>query len=671
MGQSVELDLGAVIPSDRELPQRLGRYVIREIVGRGATSLVFVARDEESQEDVALKVLVPTFERSGVRRERFLREAQALRRLIHPNIVPVYDVGEEQGYCYLAMARMERSLATAGARGAALSRHLAWVHDAALGLLHAHRHGVIHRDVKPQNLLLGEDGHVRVGDFGLALLQGGNTLTLSGAALGTPYYASPEQMRGEVATVESDIFGLGATLYELVVGAPPSRPAADLPVQIPPGLPSGVRDILQRSLAQSPAERYHDMAKLIAAIEWARRQIEGVSWRALAALRAHARRGLRGLTRARRPLAFFGLLLLGVYALGARDPLLEVKGTQGFLERYRRPAARAVVPFSASRSEDRRLAAPPRDIAAYTLYLEGRAHLETHSKRGITAATEAFAAALRRDPGRVDALAGLAECYEAFWDYASHEDRDGPLLAAAEAYARRAVLQDPESDVAYTALGNILQSRGDWAGAEVAFEKALHLNPESAAAHAQYASLLAATRRNSAARQRILKALELDPLSPYIIRQAGRFHFYDGEYNSAVEFLLAALELNPDDPNTERLLADTYRGLGNPEMDLAARLRGFPWLVRPPVRVGAWMFGPEAMLKLLSRATTWRGHQDSALRAHTLAREYAWRAETDEMFAALSVAARRQLWYAAVEPVFAPYRTDPRFTEILARVGLR
>ncbi len=259
-------------PEAPAVPATLGPYTILEPSGRGGMASVFRALDPRLGREVALKVLTPDREPRAGRRERFLREARALARIDHPNVVPIHDVGEDPPFCYLAMELMDGSLADrldrAGAPPAAahLREVARWILDAARGLGRAHAEGILHRDVKPHNLLVGRDGRVRVGDFGLARLEGDDTLTASRQVVGTLRYAAPEQIRGEEATPAADVYGLGATLYHLATGAPPpaviDRGRAPLV-----GIGHPLAAVVARATAPIPADRYPDMASFAADLE--------------------------------------------------------------------------------------------------------------------------------------------------------------------------------------------------------------------------------------------------------------------------------------------------------------------------------------------------------------------------------------------------------------------
>ncbi len=258
------------------LPRQIGRYQILAQAGRGSMARVYAARDPNTERRVALKVLVPppesTPESEADSRNRFLLEARAAGRLQHAGIVLVYDADTDAatGRPYLAMEWVEgRTLsALLRERGPLPWREaLAIATAVARALDHAHGRGVVHRDVKPANILVGDDGRVKVSDFGIAKFAT-ESHTLAGQVVGTPNYMSPEQVRGGALDGRSDLFSLGAVLYELLTGAPPfkadsiagityriahvdPRPAAELV----PGLPPELDELLLQLLDKDPTRR--------------------------------------------------------------------------------------------------------------------------------------------------------------------------------------------------------------------------------------------------------------------------------------------------------------------------------------------------------------------------------------------------------------------------------
>ena len=200
-----------------------GRYRIRGRLGRGASKDVYLAYDERLDREVALAIVIGAA--AGERaRERVRREAQVTGRLgDHPNVVTVYDAGEHDGVPYLVLRAMAGGSLTEQLRAGPLApeRAARIAGQIATALAHVHAHGVVHRDVKPDNVWLTAEGDAALGDFGVAHDHAAERLTLDGAVVGTARYLSPEQARGEPVTPASDLYALGVTLYELLTGRPP------------------------------------------------------------------------------------------------------------------------------------------------------------------------------------------------------------------------------------------------------------------------------------------------------------------------------------------------------------------------------------------------------------------------------------------------------------------
>ena len=268
------------------IPKRLGRYVIDRRLGKGAMGAVYLAKDPRINRSVAIKVIPieKEFEDEELKeaRLRFYREAESAGRLTHPNIITVYDAGEDKGLAYIAMEYVPGIPLkdfTEPTRLLAPKRALDLAASAAEALDYAHKQGVIHRDIKPANLLYNpKDASLKISDFGVARMTDNNK-TKTGIVLGTPMYMSPEQLGAEDITGASDLFSLGVTLYELLVGEPPfkatniavlmTKITTDDPEPVTPrrnGIPSSADAILAKALAKKPEDRFSCGAEMAVAL---------------------------------------------------------------------------------------------------------------------------------------------------------------------------------------------------------------------------------------------------------------------------------------------------------------------------------------------------------------------------------------------------------------------
>ena len=239
---------------------------------------IYLARDRELARNVAVKVLAERFASDPNLRDRFKREALAAARLSHSHIVTIFDVGEWNGRPFIVMEYLAGGTLTDRTRGAPVepARALGWLEQAAEALDCAHAEGIVHRDVKPANLLFDRRGDLHVVDFGIArILDDTGGLTATGTVLGTAGYISPEQARGEEATSASDVYGLGVVAYELLAGSRPfargsatAEAAAHTHEPVPSAsarraaLPRGIDDVFERALAKDPGARHGSAGEL-------------------------------------------------------------------------------------------------------------------------------------------------------------------------------------------------------------------------------------------------------------------------------------------------------------------------------------------------------------------------------------------------------------------------
>ncbi|MFQ3591799.1 MAG: protein kinase [Gemmataceae bacterium] len=320
-GEATEFDAAASSASmaatkdssrDEKMPAQLGGYQIIKELGRGGMGAVYLARQVSLDRPVALKVMNPQWAKNPNFLVRFTREAYAAAQLIHHNVVQVYDIGEDHGIHFFSMEFVEgQSLGDLVKKEGKLAPEVAagYILQAARGLQFAHERGMIHRDIKPDNLMLNTQGVVKVADLGLvrtpgmtdesvgvsvpamevpaAQLPTGRSLsslsgvTLAGQAMGTPSYMAPEQARDASAVDgRADIYSLGCTLYVLLTGQPVYKgqtameimtrhatAAIPRPEEIVPDVPRALGDIVERTLAKRPEDRYAEMSELIQALE--------------------------------------------------------------------------------------------------------------------------------------------------------------------------------------------------------------------------------------------------------------------------------------------------------------------------------------------------------------------------------------------------------------------
>jgi len=274
-------------PPRRRLPTSIGRYKIVDRLGKGAMGVVYNAHDSLMERSVAIKVMMTDLEDDPETSSRFYREARAAGQLVHPNIITIFDMGEDDGRPFIVMELlagqtlnkyMERPEA------ADIETKIDLMLQICAGLHAAHTHGIFHRDVKPGNLLVRPNGELKIVDFGIARLASSN-MTASGLIVGTPDYMSPEQTRGPDVDQRSDIFSAGAVFYLMLTGRKPFSAADPISVlsKVQTETPLPIRDseapppiirLVTKALAKDPADRYQSCSRMIAELEHVKRDLE-------------------------------------------------------------------------------------------------------------------------------------------------------------------------------------------------------------------------------------------------------------------------------------------------------------------------------------------------------------------------------------------------------------
>ena len=487
--------LQAVTQRLRAFPRKIGRYLIQQRLGQGGMGAVFAGWDPELDRRVAIKLLAPSVRVTDTARLRMLREAQALAAISHPSVVSIYEVGVHEGLPFIAMEHVEAPTLRRWLRERPQWRDVLEVFlSAAAGLDAAHGRGIVHRDFKPSNAMVEAGGRVRVVDFGLARiaafeeeeaptdpamdLSATQSVTMTGAVVGTPAYMAPEQHLGAVVGPAADQYAFCVVLWEALFGIHPwysassqallgeIRDARPRKGTTPPGLPGAVRRVLRRGMRLEPRRRYPSMRSLIRELRSAARLPSGRSW---AVAGGGLGLGLCGLAIA----AVLGGALSPVQVEVAEAPT-SVKAAatvRPLLDRARalnmsgRTEASASVAAEAVRVA-RNTGSP---LLAEALLSEGRAlSLGSQAERSTQVLREAHELALDGEDHYTAMMSALLMCQQLMAEKSQHEAALR-WWRHAEAAALRQGLEAPP---AWTALllGNLYRRMGRYADARAEFE---------------------------------------------------------------------------------------------------------------------------------------------------------------------------------------------------------
>lgn len=521
------------VVKDDAIPELLATHPRYELTGRlgmGGMGTVFAGRHKVLGRDVAIKVIRNEFLASSAARERFLREARTAARLQHPNVVTVYDAEASDAGQFLVMEAVS---------GADLARTvdengpLPWeaacdaIQQAAAGLEAARQIGLVHRDLSPRNLMLSDDGTVKLLDFGLASLSAGvsDPSLVPGMLVGSVPFMSPEQASDPSASdVRSDLYGLGCVMFFLLTGNPPyagtslpelleahrHHPIPDVRA-IDPEIPAAVSTIVCRLLAKSPADRYQTPSDLSKDLD---RAIKGeqpqsaletpVTVIPVTATKSPRRAGLFILVTT-------VITLVIVLALGYREYL----GKGGI---------------------------PTVDDSAF---VQGRSLLDQRQERQVRLAIVKFQDVIARQPKHARAYAALAEAYNLCGDYGWEPATT--VFPKAIAAAHRSLELDTDLAEGRLALAFAAATYTcDWDEADRQFRRALEIAPNLPSAHHWFAWYLLQQRHFDEALVEIQRAHELAPENLIILSNVGKILYFSRKYPAAVEHHRAALELDQD-----------------------------------------------------------------------------------------------------------------------------
>lgn len=791
----------------------ISHYRIVEAIGRGGMGVVYKAEDLKLGRHVALKLLPAYLARDNQALQRFEREARAASALNHPNICTVYEIDEAEGLHFIAIELIEgETLKERIARGPfEVLKILGIVTEICDALEAAHSAGIIHRDVKPSNILLTRQGHAKLLDFGVAKRVGpelvrqaeslqpvlpGNVdlrLTSPGAALGTAAYMSPEQASGQQVDARSDLFSLGAVLYEMTTARAPFRgknlaeifqAIQDLPPapirKLNPGAPFELIRITSKAMEKAPSQRYQAAAEMRADLHTFRGRLTARARRRKAVLAAaliiacfalaataslrlpRVREWVLGKSSAVVPREIKSIAVLPLENLtgdssqeyfvdGMTDALItnltklgslrvishasamRYKGTQKKLpEIARELSVDAVVEGAVVRSGDRvridaqliraengqhlwatsydsrisNILTLQNDVAfaiasviqakltpqeqsrfagsqtvdpeAYQLYLKGRYFWNKRSEEGHTKAIEFFQQAIAIQPDYAPAYAGLADSYALRGVWTKGGLSRSETISLARTTALKALEMDDTLAEAHASLASVSAIYDwNWPLAEKEFRRAIQLNPGYATAHHWYAYYCASQGRMEEAVHEIRLAQQLDPLSLMINNDVGQILYMSRRYEEAMEEARKTLEMDPslDWPHLQMglaYLAKQQYPESIAELETAVRLSG----------------GNPGLMAYLGMAYAQAGRREEAekilrqIRAmppvpYDSGPELAWLLaaldERDQAFAWLEkIYPQRPAPFRnlKVYPFLDPLRSDPRFQDLVRRVGL-
>lgn len=570
---------------DAEVPGDLGPYRFERRLGAGGMGEVFLAYDRRLERRVAIKRLRSDLA-SASARERLRREARAAARLGHAAIVQIFDLIETDEGDWIVMELVDGPrLADLVARGPLdLRETLLYGQQIAEGLAAAHGLGLIHRDLKAENVLIAQSGPpaAKILDFGLVRdLEGDETLTQSGAVLGTFRTMAPEQARGLAVGPRSDLFSLGVLLYEMATGRSPFRGAttaetlhrilAEPPPPLPPGVPGELAALIGELLQKAPELRPASAAAVARRLRRLARQYSGtVAVPGPAAELTELSSAGSTLPVRRRPTWLAAVTMVVLLALAGGIAL--IRRVPGRPE----PASRsdAALPFPAA---VRPLAA----AEAKALEQEGWAALDRYDLPGrIDRAAALFQQLVESDLGSASYHAGLARAY---WRKLGEEGGDAMWLDQALAVARHAVELDGRLPAARVSLGFVLIKAGRYDEARAELEQARALDPRNADAWRGLAEIHQASGRPGQAEADFRRAIELRPTDRALHDLLGTLYFHGGRLKEAETEYRRSVELAPDSVYSLRNLAGVLIADGRlPEaselLERAIRLQPSPTL---------------------------------------------------------------------------------------------
>jgi eukaryotic-like serine/threonine-protein kinase len=649
---------------------QLGPYRILDRLGAGGMGEVFRAVDTRLDRPVAVKFLSPELANERAR-SRFQQEARMASALNHPHILTVHEAGEFEGRQYLVTEFVDGGTLREWARRTkpGWRQAVELLVGVADGLACAHEAGILHRDMKPDNILVARNGYAKLADFGLAKLlesepEDDRTRSLSenrtrpGMILGTIAYMSPEQASGRPVDRRSDIFSFGVVLYEVLTGRRPFTGATDLELiqtiihrpaalaELPTDLPIGLRMALEKALEKEPAERYQSMRDLVVDLRRPLRQ----SGETTASATAPAPRRHRWRLAA----------AVAVLALVAAAGLWRVVPRLGGSWLMRRSTATA---------------AKTPNPEAYRAYLKGMAFPQNAGRTQIQTGIRYLEDAIRLDPAYGDAWAGLAVGYMALTFFGDVPARE--TMAQAKSAARKALELDPSNSRSLKVLAEVSHCF-DWdhAAADQQFRKALDVNPQDWGAMSWFAEFLIDMRRFDEAFVYAKRAQDMNPTWLEGETVYGNIHYFSGSPDLAIPEYLRVLESDPNLGLAHHFLGRAYLAKGQHGKAIEQLRRSNELLGQVPFSMGDLGYalavggGRAEAEKMLSEILHKR--EQGYYPAFAIAEIQLGLGRVD---AALDWLERgsgeRYVGYysPSVDPIYNPIRTHPRFRKLMQRMN--